>query len=196
GGLTNGQIYYAVVDLNQPTRFQLAATPGGTPITLTSAGSSSQQQFTAINIPSARTTSSTAVVHAAGDVGRHADSQENVVSVSAGGARSGGVAFGASIGSYTLEMTTLADIGSGSTVFAHGNVQVAANDIDAVSMLAGTVTGAGSAAIGAAVGVPGVIKNTDSYIGANATVDALGNGGTIDPQSGNYTETYTPSSFN
>jgi hypothetical protein len=195
GGLANGQLYYAVVDPTQPTRLQLAATPGGTPITLTSAGSGSAQQFTAVSIPASGTTGAKAVVDAGGDVRVRADSEENVVSVSAAGAGSGGVAFGASIGSYTLNVTTTADVGSGSTVFAHGNVQVSANDIDVVSLLAGTVTGAGAAAIGAAVGVPVVIKNTNAYIGQNATVDALGTGNAIDVTTGTYTETYAPSSF-
>jgi hypothetical protein len=196
GGLKNGQIYYAVVDASHPTRFQLAATSGGTPITLTSAGSSSQQQFTAVNLPAAGTTSTAAVVHASGDVDVRADSQENVVSVAAAGAGGGTVAFGASIGSYTLIINTLADIGSGATVLAQGNVHVAADDVDAVNMLAGTVTGAGSAAIGASIGVPVIIKNTNAYIGADTTVDGLGTRDAFDANTGTYTETFAPSSFN
>src|SRR5262249_568592 len=60
----------------------------------------------------------------------------------------------------------------------------------------GTVTGAGSAAIGAAVGVPVIIKNTNAYIGANATVDGLGTKDAFDANTGTYTESYAPSSFN
>jgi hypothetical protein len=199
GGLSNGQTYYAIVDTTQFTRLRLAATAAdaqaGNAITLTSAGSSSTQQFTAVNTPPAGASSTAAKVDAGGDVAVRADSQESVVSISAAGAGSGGVAFGASIGSFTVNDTTKAYVGSGATVYADGNVRVSADDEDAINMLAGTITGAGAAAIGASVGIPIVIKNTDAYIGQNATVNALGQEGTVVANVGTYTESYAPQSF-
>src|SRR5262249_902351 len=86
-------------------------------------------------------------------------------------------------------------IGEDDVVKAGGNVQVSANDTDNVNMLAGTVTGAGAAAVGVSVGIPVVIKNTNAYIGQDATVDALGTGDPLHASVGTYTETYAPSSF-
>src|SRR5262249_61850096 len=106
-----------------------------------------------------------------------------------------GAAAGGSIGTFVVLPTPTAYIGSGDTVFAVGNVQVSANDTANVNMIAGTVTGAGTAAVGVSVGIPIVIKNTNAYIGQNATVDALGTGDKIDASVGTYTETYAPSSF-
>jgi hypothetical protein len=145
GGLQNGQVYYAVVGTSQPNRLQLAATPSdamaGRAIMLSSAGSSSTQQFTAITIAPAGAASPKAVVRAAGDVSVQADSRESVISVSAAGAGGAAAGVAGAVGSYTLNITTLAFIGSGDNVFADGNVLVASNDTDGVSMLAGTVTG-------------------------------------------------------
>jgi hypothetical protein len=196
GGLTNGQTYYAIVDPNNPNKLQLAATAGGSAIPLTSGGSSSSQQFTAVNIPPVSTTSNAAVVDAGGDVLVRADSNEAVVSVSAAGAGAGGVAFGSSIGTFVVNDTTNAYIGQKATVYAGGNVQVAANDTDNLNMLAGTITGAGGVAIGASIGIPVVIKSTNAYIGQDASVDALGQGGVVVADEGTFTESYAPTSFN
>src|SRR5262249_52497997 len=141
-----------------PTKLQLAATAddatAGKAITLTSPGTGTAQQFTPVNVPPITTDSTAAVVKAGGDVLIRADSEENIVSVSVAGAGAGIVGVAGSIGVWVVNVGTTAYIGSGATVHAGGNVLVSANDKDGINMLAGAITVAGVAAIGASLEIP------------------------------------------
>src|SRR5262249_14364926 len=137
------------------------------------------------------------VVHAQGDVKVRADSEENILSISAAAGIGGTAGVGASISTWTVLPTTRAYIGTFAQVYTVGNVLVAADDKDGLSIIAGTVTGSGGGSVGASVGVPVVEKTTESYISANANVNALGaDGGTgINADTGGYSVVYGSRTF-
>src|SRR5262249_23498088 len=100
------------------------------------------------------------------------------------------------VGSYTLVVATRAYLGSYSVVHAEGNVQVSADDVTTVSMLAGSATVAGGVAGGPSVGVPSVRKGPQAHIRPNATVDGWGNGPAINAPTGEYDVVYGDPTIN
>src|SRR5262249_31144806 len=61
--------------------------------------------------------------------------------------------------------------------------------------ISGSLGGGGTASVGAAAGVPIVTKITQSYIGPNATVNALGQGAPVTADTGHFTISYGPYTF-
>src|SRR5262249_51809512 len=94
------------------------------------------------------------------------------------------------LGVWVLVITTDAYIGARADVQAGSNVQVSARDVDNTSMLAGSAAFSSSAAVGAAVGVPVIVRNTTASINTEAKVDALGGGQAIDADTGEFDVTF------
>ena len=72
-----------------------------------------------------------------------------------------------------ITVTTNAWIGASATVTANGNVVVAAQDSFTLFTVAGSISVAGTAAVGAGIAVPIVTKTTHSWIGDGAHVTSL-----------------------
>ncbi len=134
-----------------------------------------------------------AQVYARGDIDVEAHNSGDILTVAA--TASGGIDVGVGIAvSYIgVNDTTLASIGDTgdagtSLASAGGDVLVDASDDTVAFIVSGSlgigVTGAG---IGASVGITMLNKTTKAYIGAGATVNALGNSaGLSDIYNGNY----------
>jgi hypothetical protein len=96
-------------------------------------------------------------------------------------------------GRSVFDITTKAFLADGTSssdrvkVTADGSVRVAAEEGLKLDVIAGNLSGGGTAAVGAAVGVPVVTKNTHAYIGAYAEVNAKGNGTALTVKSGEFT---------
>ncbi len=137
-----------------------------------------------------------ATVTAAGNVAVQATSSENFTSLVATAGAGGSVGVAGSVGVYLFNITTRSFIGpdpldsttTGTTsVRAQGSVQVAANEATKDLGIAGSLSAAGSVAVGAAAVVPIVTKDTEAFIGANAHVTAMGLGGTFSADTGDFT---------
>ncbi len=136
-----------------------------------------------------------ASVAALGDVDVVAHSSGEILTIAAGVAI-GGSELAGSISFVQVNDTTQANIGSSATsqasgaqVNAGGNVLVDATDATVTYMITGSVAfSTGGDAIGAAVSIVDLSKNTSAFIGANATVNALGDTPSISGIfDGNYT---------
>ncbi|MCA9167540.1 MAG: hypothetical protein KDB23_07715, partial [Planctomycetales bacterium] len=123
-------------------------------------------------------------VHAESDVRVLSNSQERVISGAAGIAVGLTAGVAGAVDVYVVNITTKAFIEGGldgieplqgATVHAGGSVQVAAEAANEMDMFSGNVAGGSSAAVGGAITVPVVTKDTYAYIGDDAVVDALGN---------------------
>ena len=142
-----------------------------------------------------------AIVSANGDITVNANSNETVNSVSAGGSFAGTAAVTVNAAVSLFNITTKAYInggataGSGAVVNAGGSVVVSAAEQLTLNVVAGNLSAAGSAAVGAAAAVPVVTKTTDSYIGDNATVNATGGITGIAAPSGSLTLAMTDTRF-
>ena len=136
-----------------------------------------------------------ALIDAQGDIRFRAESTETVRSVSASAGGAGGVAVAGSVSSVNENLTTTATIGQYTQATAQGNVQVSANDQNKVFILAGTLTGAGTVAISASVGVPIITQKTTSSIAADAIVNALAKGDTLQANTGGFSLNYEPATF-
>ena len=124
-----------------------------------------------------------AEVSASRDVVVDARATEEYLTVAAGGG-GGLVGIGGAVSVLSSNATTHAYIGddatagNGTSVSAGGNVLVSAKS-DTETL---TVTGAisiGGVGIGGSVAVTSLDKDTQAWIGSNAQVNALGNGGTL-----------------
>ncbi|MFL6035275.1 MAG: beta strand repeat-containing protein, partial [Gaiellaceae bacterium] len=131
---------------------------------------------------------------AKGNVSVDATSSEDVLSISVGGGFSGTAAVTVNAGVSVLDVTTKAYVadgtnsGNGAKIFADGSVRVAADESLTLNVIAGNISGGGTAAVGAAVSVPVVTKETHSWIGNFAQVN--GNGGSSLPvKTGEYSVT-------
>src|SRR5262249_2124210 len=119
-------------------------------------------------------------INTRGDVAVGATSTETVTSVSVGGSFSGSAAVrvNAPVSGFTI--TTDPSIGSrvahSTNVDADGNVLVSANDMLKLNVVGGNISASGTAAVGAAAAVPIVTKETHSFIGDGAHVNAKGGG--------------------
>ena len=92
-----------------------------------------------------------------------------------------------------ISVTTKAFVADGSSgpngevIGAGGSVGVTADETMTLNVIAGNISGGGTAAVGAAVSVPVVTKETHAWIGNYAKVDAAGNGSPITVGTGSYT---------
>ena len=124
-----------------------------------------------------------ATVNARGDVVVDAQSSDRLIAVAAAVGAGGTVGVAGSAGVQVLNITTSAFIGddagtltSGTArVVADGNVAIASTETTEIDLISGTVTGAGTVAIGASAAVTVVSKTTEAYIGRNAEVTGKGN---------------------
>ncbi|MFN5854601.1 MAG: hypothetical protein ACK456_01665, partial [Pseudanabaenaceae cyanobacterium] len=124
------------------------------------------------------TIGSNSTITSAKDINAVATSRENITSVSASASAGGVAAASINAGVSVLNITTRAGIGSGTTAIAQNNVNISAREETDIDMTVGNVTVSGTGSIGAAVNVPVVIKTTEAYIGANASVTGLAQNGT------------------
>ena len=142
----------------------------------------------------------TATVNADGNVVVQAASNESMTSISASIGVGGSVGIAGSAGIYVVEVTTRAFIGNDPTnptlgatsVTASGSVLVGASEATTLDLLSGNVSGAGAASVGAAAIVPVITKTTESFIGAGASVTALGKGGAINADNGQFAISTAP----
>ncbi len=131
-------------------------------------------------------------VQARRDVQVVAHADEDVLSITAGLAVSGAVSISGAVSVLTLDATTFAWIGDGAIVTADGNVLVSSRDDTQVNMIAasagvGIYIGGG----GHSVGVMILNKDTRSWIGASATVDAKGQAGDLTVFDGGITSSFS-----
>lgn len=120
-----------------------------------------------------------AQVRAVKDVSVLANSQQEILSIAAGLGVAGSVAVAGSTTVLSLSGSTQATTGTGSVVDADGNVRIRAVDDTQTDVIDGALSaGFGVAGVGGAVGVVRVHKDTTAGVGANATVNARGNGST------------------
>lgn len=109
------------------------------------------------------------------DVSVLANSNQDVVSISASLGASGTVGVSGSVSVLSFDNETWAWIGDGANVDAGGNVAVNASDDTATTLIAGTVAlGLAGGGVGGGVGVTLIDKDTRTWIGDNASVDARG----------------------
>lgn len=113
--------------------------------------------------------------------------------------RSAGVGLGAggtagvqgSASVLVLDDATLASVAAGSTLFADGNLVVAADADSDLDLLAGAIGAAGTAAVGAGAAVAVVDKTTHAWIDDGSAVTALGNADATQVADGRFAVTYT-----
>ncbi len=136
-------------------------------------------------------------VRAERDIRVQSSSDERLISAAAGLAGSKTVAVAGAVGVYVMDVTTKAFVeGSkvgygGATLHAGGSVQVAAQAANEADSFSGNVAGSGTAAVGGAIIVPVVTKNTFAFIGDDAVVDALARRDGIDVHTGKFNVTFT-----
>ena len=135
-----------------------------------------------------------ATITSGGDVTVDALSSEKITSMSVGASFGGTAAVTVNVGVSVINITTNASIGNGSTVNADGSVRVSSDESLKLDVIAGNLSGGGTAAVGAAVAVPIVTKETHAFIGDNATVNAKGQTG-VSVKTGGYTVTTTDTRF-
>jgi len=116
-----------------------------------------------------------ALVSAQGDVVVQANATEYVVSVSAGAAGSVFLGIAPSAALVTVNNQTLAFIDQGATVDAGGNVLLSATDTTHSDILTGSFGAGFLASAGTSLGAALITKDTEAWIGANATVNAQAN---------------------
>ncbi|RZL64885.1 MAG: leukotoxin LktA family filamentous adhesin [Variovorax sp.] len=119
-----------------------------------------------------------------------ANAQEDLRLTSIGFGVGGSAGLAGSAAVFTLTTDTQARIDDGATVRVRGSALVAADGRTAVDLIAGSAAGGGSAAVGAAAGVVVLDKSTLGRIGANADVQALGEGDALQAATGHYDISY------
>ncbi|RUT07776.1 hypothetical protein DSM106972_020360 [Dulcicalothrix desertica PCC 7102] len=113
------------------------------------------------------------VAVSAGDINLSATSTGTIDSLAAGGTDAGTFAAGGAVTVNNLSNTVRANIANGSDVQAQGNVGLTATNSATIQSLAGQITGAGGAAIGASVAINNSSNTTQAYI-SDSTVDSKG----------------------
>lgn len=108
--------------------------------------------------------SNSSVADRADSLDLKAASTAQIKSVSAGGSGAGTFSLGGSVSTNEIDNTTDAHISVGSDVGATGNISLASTDTSTIESLAGTVSGAGSTSIGAAVATNDIGNVTKAYV--------------------------------
>ncbi|MDZ7965043.1 MAG: DUF4347 domain-containing protein [Nostoc sp. DedSLP03] len=98
----------------------------------------------------------------------------NIANITAGGAGAGTAAVGGSVTVNNINTATTAYISNHATVQAQQNVQVLATNNATIQSLAGQISGAGTAAIGAAVAVNNSSSTTQAYISDSSVTSTAG----------------------
>ncbi|MEH2109077.1 DUF4347 domain-containing protein [Nostoc sp.] len=98
----------------------------------------------------------------------------NIANITAGGAGAGTAAVGGSLTVNNINTATTAYISNHATVQAQQNVQVLATNNATIQSLAGQISGAGTAAIGAAVAVNNSSSATQAYISDSSVTSTAG----------------------
>ena len=125
-----------------------------------------------------------------GDITVDAESSESITSISVGGGFGGTAAVNVNAAVSVLNITTQAFVehglssGDGAVLTADGNVRIAANEKLDLDLVAGNISGSGTAAVGAAASVPVITKTTTAYIGDHARVTGKGGGGGLSVKTG------------
>ena len=136
-----------------------------------------------------------------GNVTVDAKSAETATSLSVGGTVGGTAAVTVNAGVSVYDVTTQAYIangtnsGNGAKIFADGSVRISADERLELNVVGGNISGGGTAAVGAAVAVPVVLKNTHAWIGDFAQVNGRG-ALPLDVVTGSYTVTAVDTRFN
>lgn len=107
-----------------------------------------------------------------------ADSDATIIATGIGGSGSGTVAVAGSFGINMIGNDTKAAV-SGATLTSDGSVGVIAESDDKIANYAGSVSGAGTAAIGLASAVNSINGSTEATV-ENSTINAAGNDGGVD----------------
>ncbi|HET7128249.1 MAG TPA: hypothetical protein VFJ93_04150, partial [Gaiellaceae bacterium] len=130
-------------------------------------------------------------VTATGNVMVKATSSETFNEISVGGGFGGTASVNVQAAVPVISITTKAyvadgtSLSNGASITAGGSVGVIADETMTLNVIAGNISGGGSAAVGAAVSVPVVSKDTHSFVGNYAKVNAAGNSA-IDVPTGTY----------
>ncbi|WP_159607251.1 hypothetical protein, partial [Agromyces humi] len=141
------------------------------------------------------------VVRASGNLTVDARSTEGIDSLSVGGGFGGTAAVNVNAGVSVITVDTTAYVQDGTSAAdradlqVSGSVRVSADDRLRLNVIAGNISGGGTAAVGAAVGVPVVTKHTRAYLGAFSVVVGLGNGTALSVATGGYTVTTQDTRF-
>src|SRR5581483_10242270 len=136
-----------------------------------------------------------------GNVVVSAKSTETFTEISVGGGFGGTAAVNVQAAVPVINVTTKAFVADGTSsldgevVSAGGSVGVTADEAMTLNVIAGNISGGGSAAVGAAVSVPVVSKETHAWIGNHAKVGAAG-GSAITVPTGTYTLEAKDTRFN
>ncbi|MBI1398269.1 MAG: LEPR-XLL domain-containing protein, partial [Betaproteobacteria bacterium] len=136
-----------------------------------------------------------------GDIHVVANSSEDMtgVTAAAGGAGTAAVMFGAGVPVFTIVTRAFigddpsdarASAGAGD-VHATGSIEIAADDRNEIDLVVGSAAGAGTAAVGGAVGVAVLDKTTEAFVGAGAHVTADGQS-LIEVKTGKFEIDYDP----
>ncbi|NDG51022.1 MAG: hypothetical protein EBY30_18780, partial [Rhodospirillales bacterium] len=130
-------------------------------------------------------------IAARGDISVGALSDDNIISIAATLGAGGSAGIAGSVGTWMVDITTRAKVGDYSKLMALGNVTVMARADTNLSMIAGSIAGAGAAAIGASVGVSIVKKTTEALIGLSAVIDAKATQAAVSVPTGLFTPSYS-----
>ncbi len=120
-------------------------------------------------------------ITASGNVTVSATSSETFTELSVGGGFGGTASVNVQAAVPVISITTKAYVADGSSssegasITAGGSVGVMADESMTLNVVAGNISGGGTAAVGAAVSVPVVTKETHAWIGNYAHVNATGN---------------------
>jgi len=135
-----------------------------------------------------------AIFTGSGNLSVDAASSEKLTSISVGGGFAGTAAVNVNAAVPTITVTTKANLEDGASAAdgvraaMGGTVRVSADEALTLNVIAGNISAAGTAAVGAAVAIPVVTKETHAWIGNYAVVSGAGAGG-LDVASGSYTVT-------
>ena len=126
-----------------------------------------------------------------GDVIVKATSSEAINSIVAAATGSPDAALSGVASVDLLSATTQADIDSGSSVTAQGNIQVAADESTQHLGLSGSANVSGGVSGGLVAVVPVFTKTTSAFIGANSNVNAQAKHGSLTAETGKFGNTQT-----
>ncbi len=117
------------------------------------------------------------IVKAAANIGVTAKASEDFAGTSVSAGLAGDVGVAGGVTGFAVNDKTYAVIDSNADANAGGSVVVAADDETRAVVTSGTIAiGAAAAGVGAGVGISVITKDTEAYIGADASVTALGAG--------------------